>query len=149
MAVWNIAPMETLIADSVAQPRFRTSVIGLFAALAVVLACVGIYSVISYAVAQRVQEIGIRMALGARPGNVVGMVLGRTLMLLAPAAVAGVLGALAASRLLAGLLFGVKPNDPATYVIYPLALILVALAAAYVPARRAASLDPMSALRDG
>jgi putative ABC transport system permease protein len=149
MAVWDIAPMETLIADSVAQPRFRTSVIGLFAALAVVLACVGIYSVISYAVAQRVQEIGIRMALGARPGNVVGMVLGRTLMLVAPAAVAGVVGALAASQLLAGLLFGVKPNDPATYVIYPLALILVALAAAYIPARRAASLDPMSALRDG
>ena len=147
MPVPEIEPMNRLISNSVAQPRFRTSVIGLFAALAVILACVGIYGVISYSVAQRIQEIGIRMALGARPADLFGMVLGRTLLLVVPAAATGVLGALAVSRVLSGLLFGVTPNDPVTFTVYPLALIAVALAASYIPARRAASMDPMTALR--
>jgi putative ABC transport system permease protein len=140
--------MNALISGSVAQPRFRTLVIALFAVLAVILACIGIYGVVSYSVAQRVQEIGIRMALGARPADVFGMVWTRTLALVVPAAATGVLGAWLFSRVLAGLLFGVTRTDTVTYAAAPLMLIAVALAAAFIPARRAAAVDPIEALRD-
>jgi putative ABC transport system permease protein len=144
----RVLPMNALISGSVAQPRFRTLVIALFAVLAVILACIGIYGVVSYSVAQRVQEIGIRMALGARPADVFGMVWTRTLALVVPAAATGVLGAWLFSRVLSGLLFGVTRTDTLTYVAAPLTLIAVALAAAFVPARRAAAVDPIEALRD-
>jgi ABC-type antimicrobial peptide transport system permease subunit len=100
-------------------------------------------------VAQRVTEIGVRVALGASPADIFGRVLGRTLRLVVPATAGGLLGALILSHLLAGLLFGVGTRDLFTYVAAPVLLVAVAMAAAYVPAWRAASLDPMVALRDG
>jgi ABC-type antimicrobial peptide transport system permease subunit len=117
-----------------------------FAAIALILSAVGIYGVMAYVVTQRTREIGIRMALGARPGAVLGMVVRRG-GALAAGIVAGTLGALAVTRVLTTLLYGVRPDDSATYVTICFGLLAVALVASYIPARRAAAVDPSSALR--
>ncbi|HEV3409496.1 MAG TPA: FtsX-like permease family protein, partial [Chthoniobacterales bacterium] len=141
-----IKTMESYLADSIAQRRFNMFLLGAFAALALVLAAVGIYGVIAYSVTQRTHEIGIRMALGAQKGDVLRMVVrqGMTLALIGIAV--GVAGALGLTRLIANLLFGVNAADPLTFAAISLLLGFVAFLACYVPARRAAKLDPVQAL---
>jgi putative ABC transport system permease protein len=145
--VEDIATMDELVSKSLAPRRFYMVLLGLFAALAITLAAVGIYGVVAYQVAERTREIGVRIAIGARPRAVQNMVLGQALRLTAIGTVAGLAGALALSRVLAGFLYGVKTSDPLTYVVVVLFLLAVAGAAAWLPARRAARIDPIAALR--
>jgi putative ABC transport system permease protein len=135
------------MAEAVAQRRLATVLISVFGGLAVLLGAVGIYGVTSYAVTQRTQEMGIRMALGARPGQIFKLVLGNGMMLVAFGIVAGLAGAFGLSRLIASVLFQVSPSDPPTYFASPLLLAVVALLASYIPARRATTVDPVVALR--
>ena len=139
--------MEVSLAENTAAPRFRTLLLGVFAGLAVILAMAGVYGVMAYTVGQRGNEIGLRMALGADTGDVLRLVLRQGLALAAAGLAIGLAGAFAASRLLTSMLFEVKPNDPLTYAGVAALLGLVALAASYIPARRAARTDPLIALR--
>ena len=147
LPVTHVLTMDELLADSVSPRRFSAVLTGIFAALALLLAAVGIYGVMSYTVSQKIQEIGIRMALGAQPHNVRGLILGRTLELAIFGVVLGLAGASAFTRFLASMLFGVKAYDPLTFAAVAVALTLVALGASYLPARRAMRVDPMVALR--
>ena len=155
-AVWSIDPdqpitgvrtLDEVLAASAAQRRFNMTLLASFAALAVVLALIGVYGVIGYTVAQRTREIGIRVALGATRSDVVALVVraGMGWSLLGVAL--GFAGALGLSRLISGLLFGVTPTDPVTFAAIAVAMLGVALAATYIPARRAATVDPIAALR--
>ena len=130
-----------------AARRFTTQLLGGFAVLALVLAAIGIYGVMAFIVGQRTREIGIRMALGARPQSVVALVLRQALALATGGVVVGGLAALGMSRLLSQMLFEVRPTDPLTYVAIAIVLAATAALAAWWPARRAASVDPMVALR--
>lgn len=140
-------PMEQLVASSLTRQRFYAILLGLFAMIAAVLGAIGIYGVLAYAVGQRTQEIGIRMALGARRGAVLGLVLGRGVALITSGIALGLAGALGLTRYLSGMLFDLTPLDPATYVAVAVAFAVVALAASYLPARRATRVDPVVALR--
>jgi putative ABC transport system permease protein len=122
--------------------------IGLFATLALVLAVVGVYGVTAYSVSQRTHEIGVRMALGAQKGHVLKLVLRQGLLLTGAGVIPGILGALALTRVMRGLLFGISPTDPATFAAVVSLLFGVTAAACYVPARRATKVDPISALRE-
>jgi putative ABC transport system permease protein len=146
MPIAAVRAMDEIVSDSYAAPRFNTILLGGFAALALVLAGVGIFGVISYSVAQRTQEIGIRRALGAGAGSVMRMVLQQGMGLSAIGVVIGVAGALAATRLLESLLYEVTPTDPETFVAVPVVLMAVSVLACYLPARRAATIDPIRAL---
>ena len=139
--------MEASLSEDVAAPRFRTLLLGIFAALAVCLAMAGVYGVMSYVVGQRANEIGVRMALGASPRDVLRLVLRQALSLTFAGIVIGLVSAAAMTRLLASMLFGVKPTDPPTYIAVVALLGVVALAASYIPARRAMRVDPIVALR--
>jgi predicted permease len=142
-----VQPLSTAFGASLVAPRFRTLLLGLFGALALALASVGIYGVISYGVARRRHEIGIRMALGAQKSDVLNLVVGQGML---PALIGvgiGIAAAFGLTRFLASLLYGVKPTDPLTFVAVALILVGVALLACYIPARRAARVDPMGALR--
>jgi len=145
--IYGDQTMESMISDSLAARRFAMVLLGAFAALALVLACVGIYGVMAYLVSQRTQEVGIRMALGAGRLAVLRMVLGNGAKLAVAGAVLGTASALLFTRLMRGLLFNVSPNDPLILASSAALLVIVAVAACIVPARRAASIDPMSALR--
>jgi len=147
LPVTQISTLEQHLSESIAQPRFRTTLIGIFAAVALILASVGIYGVISYSVSQRTHEIGIRMALGAEARDVMSLVVKQGLMLTATGLGIGLLGAFLLTRLMSTLLFGVTATDPLTFVVISVLLTGVALAACLVPARRAAKVDPMVALR--
>ena len=147
VVVTGVATMEQALSDSVAQPRFRTLLLAAFAAVAVLLAAIGVYGVIAYSVAQRTHEIGMRMALGARRSDVLRLVAGQGAGLAAAGIGLGLAGALALTRVLANLLFGVSATDPLTFVLVPLLLAAVALAASLVPAHRAARIDPHVALK--
>ncbi len=143
----KIRTMEENVAASISAPRFRTVLLAIFALSALALSAVGLYGVMAYSVAQRSQEIGIRMALGAQGGDVLRMVLGRGLRLALAGGAVGIVAAAAASRLLTTFLFGVTPLDPWTYVAVSGVLIAIALLASFLPARRAVRLDPVIALR--
>ncbi len=145
--IYGVRTLDEIVGEALGQPRFRTLLLVLLGAVALLLASVGIYGVMAYSVSQRTQEIGIRMALGAGSGQVLGLVLGQAIKLAAVAVAAGILGALAASRSLASLLYGVGPTDLPTFAGVTLLLLGVAALAAYVPARRAAATNPVEALR--
>lgn len=142
-----IAPMDRLVASSIARPRFYAVVLSIFAGIAGLLAAVGVYGVLAYAVVQRTQEIGVRMALGAQRAQVLRMVLRRGLVLTTIGIVVGVAGAAGLTRYLSGMLYGLTPLDPTTYVAVAVGFALVSLLASYLPARRATKVDPMVALR--
>jgi len=145
--VFNVSTMERTLDQSLVTQRLSMTLLAFLAALALILAAVGIYGVMSYAVTQRSHEIGIRMAIGAQPRDVFRMVIGRGMMLALIGVAFGVVGAFGLTRLMATMLYGVEPTDPATFVSIGILLTLVALVACYVPGRRATKVDPLVALR--
>ena len=147
LPIYSVKPLEQYLSASLAQPRFNTLLLTIFAGVALILAAVGLYGVMSYSVAQRTHEIGIRLALGARQEDVMKLVVGQGLALTLGGVVIGLAGALAFTRLLTTLLFGVSATDPVTFAGVAVLLSAVALAACYLPARRAMRVDPMVALR--
>ena len=145
--VSNIRSMEEIVSTAVARQRFSTMLLGIFAAVALVLAAVGIYGVMSYSVAQRTREIGIRMALGAQRSDVLKMTVKQGLRLVGAGVLIGLAAAFVLTRVMSSLLFGVSATDPLTFISISGILILVAVLASYIPALRATKIDPMVALR--
>ena len=145
--VARVRTMDDVLASSVAERRFNLLLLGAFAGIALVLAAAGTYGVMAYLVTQRTREIGVRLAVGARPADVFRLVVGRGVMLAAVGVVLGLAAAAMLSRTLEAMLFSVKRNDPATFVLSALVLLLAAALASFVPARRAARMDPLKALR--
>jgi putative ABC transport system permease protein len=144
---YDIKTFEQRVSDSVAPRRYLVSLMSLFSLVALALAATGIYGVLSYLVAQRTREIGIRMALGATAGAVLSLTLKRGMALILVGTAIGLAGAFALTRLIKTLLFGVSATDPATFALMASLLVVVALIASYIPARRATKVDPMVALR--
>ena len=147
VALYQVQTLEEVVSRSLWRQRLQGNVLTIFAALALALACIGLYGVISYAVAQRTREMGVRLALGASGADILRLVFGQSARLVSAGVVLGVFGALAAVRLLDTLLYGVRPRDPATFIAVTALLALVGLLAALIPARRAALVDPMIAMR--
>jgi putative ABC transport system permease protein len=145
--VAEVREMEQIVSEAAAQPRFNSLLLGIFASMALLLAAAGIYGVMSYAVTQRTHEIGVRVALGAQTRDVLRLIVGQCLRLTFMGLALGIVCAFAMTRIMATLLYGVKPTDPWTYIGGALLFILVALLACYVPARRATKIDPLVALR--
>ena len=145
--VADIDTMDNIVAEAVARQRFSMLLLGLFAVLALLLASVGIYGVMSYSVAQRTREIGIRIALGARRADVLQMTVKQGLKLVVAGMMLGLLAAFLLTRVMASLLFGISATDPITFVGISLVLLAVAILASYVPALRATKVDPIVALR--
>jgi putative ABC transport system permease protein len=143
----QIRTMESIVGETFSRQRFSALLLAGFSITALILAAIGIYGVLAYSVTERTREIGVRVALGAQPRQIVGMVVGNGARLVIAGTLAGIAGGLALSGLLKSLLFGVGPRDTATFVTVPAVLVVVALLAAYVPARRASRLHPMDALR--
>ena len=146
-SVADIQTLDQVVSASLAQPRLNTLLLAGFAGLALLLAAIGIYSVISYSIAQRTREIGIRMALGAQRSDVLKLVVRRGMILTLAGAAIGLVAAFSLSRLMSSLLYGVQPSDPPTFFAVLVVLTGVALLATYIPARRATDVDPMAALR--
>jgi putative ABC transport system permease protein len=145
--IYNIRTMDEIRGESVAPQRLNLMLLSIFASIAFVLAIVGIYGVMSYAVTQRTHEIGIRMAIGAQPRDVFRMILGQGMFLTMIGMVAGLVGAFALTRLMATMLFSIKPTDPLTFAVVAALLVAVALIACYIPGRRATKVDPVNSLR--
>jgi putative ABC transport system permease protein len=147
LTVGDVRTMDTVVHETYARQQFSATLLAGFSFAALLLAGIGIYGVLSYSVSQRTREIGVRVALGAEPGSIIRLVVGAGARLVIAGAVAGLAGALALSGLMKTLLFGIGPRDPLTFIAAPLVLLAVALVASYVPARRAARLSPVEALR--
>ena len=147
LPMYDVATLQGMVDRSLGQPRFYLTLLTVFAVLAVVLAAVGIYGIIAYTVQQRTREIGIRIALGASQDRVVAMVVRRGLALALGGIVLGTAGAYAVTRVLRSLLYGVSERDPATFIGVAVLLCGVALLASWLPARRAARVDPLAAMR--
>ncbi len=145
--IFDVRSMDQIVAQSVSQPRFSTLLLGAFAGLALLLAAIGIYGVISFSVAQRTQDIGVRVALGARRIDIMRLILGEGMLLTAIGIGIGLAGAFALTEVIGSMLYGVAGTDPTTFVGIPILLAVVALAAAWFPARRATRVDPLTALR--
>lgn len=145
--VSGVATMQERLSQTLAKRRFSMVLLSVFAFLALTLAAVGIFGVISYSAAQRTHEIGIRMALGAQRGDVIRLVIGQGLVLVSIGVGIGIAAAVGLTRLMASLLYGVRPTDPLTFITVSIFLLAVALIASCIPARRAARVDPMVALR--
>ncbi len=143
----SVMTMDEVLSKSVIGPRFHAALFSLFAFLALLMASVGVYGVVSYSVSQRTHEIGIRMALGAKPGDILRLAIGQQMIMTLLGVAVGLGVALGLTRVISSLLYGVAPNDLGTFVVVPILLGLAALAASYVPARRATQVDPMEALR--
>lgn len=142
----HVKTLDEYVDDSVVGTRFETFLLGTLGALAFLLTAVGLYGVISYTVVQRTREMGIRLALGADRTAILGMIVKNGMLLACAGALIGLTAAFLLTRLMASLLFGVGPKDPVTFVCVPIALLAVAILASYIPARRAARVDPMVAL---
>jgi putative ABC transport system permease protein len=147
LAVFNVKTMQDLVGGSLAQPRFRTLLLGVFACMALILAATGLYGVIAYAVTQRTNELGVRMALGAQKSDVLKMVVGEGAQLAAVGIGIGLVVAFPLMRIISRLLFGVNAADPLTFAATSSLILLVALAASYLPALKAIKVDPLVALR--
>jgi putative ABC transport system permease protein len=145
--VFGIQTMDEVVAKSMAARRFALEILGIFAIVAFLLACVGIYGVMAYAISQRTGEIGLRMALGARRGDILRVVLNEAALVVIAGVGAGLLGSLLLTRFLQTLLFDIKPTDPLTFGVLTILLAGVALLASFIPARRASRIDPLVALR--
>jgi putative ABC transport system permease protein len=145
--VFGIQTMDEVVARSLAARRFALAILGIFAIVAFLLACVGIYGVMAYAISQRTGEIGLRMALGARRGDILRVVLNEAVLIVIAGVAAGLLGSLLLTRFLQTLLFDIKPTDPLTFGALTILLAGVALLASFIPARRAIRIDPLLALR--
>jgi ABC-type antimicrobial peptide transport system permease subunit len=143
----RLATVDELAASALRQPRFHVTLVGAFAAVALVLGAVGIFGVVSFATTRRTRELGVRVALGAGSANIQALVLGETLRTVAVGVVVGLAAAVAGARLLRALVYGVSATDPLTFTVVPSVVILVAVLAAAIPARRASRVDPMSVLR--
>jgi putative ABC transport system permease protein len=147
LPIADVRPMDNIAAAAVSGPRLALLLVGIFAVLALVLATVGIYGVISYSVTQRVHEIGVRVALGAQLGDVLRLVVGQGMKLAAAGVALGLLASLALHSVMKSLLYGVSATDPLTFAAVSLVLMMVAAVACYIPAHRAAGVDPVVALR--
>ena len=147
LPVFGVTTMDAVLAASVAQRRFSVSLLGAFAGLALLMAAIGLYGVLAYSVSQRMHEMGLRMALGANARDLMRLVVGQGLRVVLAGVAIGLVASLAATRLLAGMLFGVSPLDPLTFAVVAGVLLVAALLASFIPARRATRVDPMVALR--
>ena len=147
MAMNEVRPLSAFIAASIIQERLLTALMSFFSLLAMMLAAIGLYGVMAYSVSQRTHEIGIRTALGAQRKDVIGLVLRETMLMVGAGVIIGLGAALASTRLIASWLYGLTPNDPLTIGLSSLLVLAVAALAGYLPARRAARVDPMEALR--
>jgi putative ABC transport system permease protein len=145
--VAEVRTMDRIVAETFSRQRFSTILLVTFSLAALLLAAVGIYGVLAYSVSERTREIGVRVALGAEPARIIGLIVRMGATVAGAGLIVGLAGALAVSGVLEKLLFGVTPRDPTTFAAVPAILLAVAMLAAYLPARRAARLDPMQALR--
>jgi putative ABC transport system permease protein len=147
LPVASVRPLDQVFSESIARPRLTAMAMSVFAAAALLLAALGVYGIVAYSVSQRAREFGIRVALGAKPSQIIGMVVGQNLQVVGIGLAIGVAAAIPATRLMRGLLFHVGPNDPMTFVVIGVTLAGVALLASYVPARRGTHIDPVVTLK--
>lgn len=147
LPLYEVSTFRAQMNKCLSRERFTAAFLTVFASIALLLIVIGIYGVVSYAVGQRTREIGIRMALGAQKTSILAMVLKQGLVLLIVGSVIGIAGAIGLTRFLSSYLYGISATDPVTFAVVPVLLACVALAACYIPARRAAKVDPMEALR--
>ncbi len=145
--IYHVATLEQTLSESVAPRRFNMAVLGIFAAIALVLAAVGVYGIMAFSVTQRTHEIGVRMALGAERRAVLGLIVRQGLAFTLTGVMIGIGGAWVLTRFLTSFLYAVRPTDPATFLVVSAVLVAVSILATYIPARRATKVDPMVALR--
>jgi ABC-type antimicrobial peptide transport system permease subunit len=148
LPIFNVSSMNDVLDRSLASRRFSADLLGGFACVALVLASIGIYGLLAFMVGQRSREIGVRMALGARPADILKLIVTKGVVLAGVGIIAGVILSASTASMMASLLYGVRPHDPAVFVVVPLLLFAVAMLASYVPAWRATKVDSLSALRE-